>query len=110
MQGLYRPRGTSRSAHRLESTAAAVSEMCGERRETRLTRGSAASAAWSDRQVGPAWQRVHAASGPRRGAGPRPGGVGRWRMGERGEWEGGPREGWSAQVGEKNKRFSFYKD
>jgi hypothetical protein len=29
-------------------------------------------------------------------------------MGERGEWEGGPREGWSAQVGEKH--FSFYKD
>jgi len=52
-----------------------------------LTRGSAASAAWSDRQVGPAWQRVRAAaaaSGPRRDVGPRPGWVGRWRGGERG--------------------------
>jgi hypothetical protein len=30
-------------------------------------------------------------------------------MGERGEWEGGPREGWSAQVGEKTNAFLFIK-
>ena len=49
--------------------------------------------------MGPAWQRVRAASGPRRGAGPRPGWV------REGEWEGGPRERGAGP--ERRKTFFF---